>query len=339
MRLIGADTSYSSLQIAGGAIETLAYKDIGGPELVAVYERDFAARDVWAQGLMREVGRVHRCAEMIPTAELKRTPFYGDFLRPHYNLLYALGSMVPVGTDSMAMIGLHRVATRDYFSSHEQDQLQRLVPHIGRALHLHRRYRQWTEQGPLVAVLDRLRTAVVVVDDHQRIRFANAAALGLLSQADGIAAHNDRLVAADLKTSAALERALAVALGGAVPADCSLSVVIARRRQPRSLLASIFPLNFVDLLRGDQRAALVVLIEPSLRPGMSRTRAAMLFGLTDAESRLVDLLGQGVRLEVAADLLAISRNTARNHLAAIFRKTGINRQSELIALLMSLSAV
>jgi len=61
-----------------------------------------------------------------------------------------------------------------------------------------------------------------------------------------------------------------------------------------------------------------------------------LYGLTPAEVRLVGILRRGISLQDAADMLTLSRNTARNQLQSVFDKTGARRQSELVFLLSGL---
>jgi DNA-binding CsgD family transcriptional regulator len=60
---------------------------------------------------------------------------------------------------------------------------------------------------------------------------------------------------------------------------------------------------------------------------------ARTFALSVAETRIAERIAAGVSLEKAAEDLGISRETARNHLKAVFAKTGTHRQSELVALL------
>ncbi|MGU4703690.1 helix-turn-helix transcriptional regulator, partial [Burkholderia cepacia] len=60
-----------------------------------------------------------------------------------------------------------------------------------------------------------------------------------------------------------------------------------------------------------------------------------LFDLTPAETALALALVNGQTLEEAADELAISKNTARSHLRAIFSKTGVTRQATLVRLLLN----
>nr|QQZ50235.1 hypothetical protein JKL49_00325 [Phenylobacterium glaciei] len=63
------------------------------------------------------------------------------------------------------------------------------------------------------------------------------------------------------------------------------------------------------------------------------------FGLTAAETRLAARLKDGLSLKEAADDMAVSLNTVRNQLRAIFEKMGLNRQSELVRALTQLGAL
>ena len=62
------------------------------------------------------------------------------------------------------------------------------------------------------------------------------------------------------------------------------------------------------------------------------------FGLTVAESRLACLVVLGLSLRDASSILRVSDNTVRTQLKAVFRKTGVARQGELIALALGTRA-
>jgi DNA-binding CsgD family transcriptional regulator len=66
---------------------------------------------------------------------------------------------------------------------------------------------------------------------------------------------------------------------------------------------------------------------------------AGLFDLSPAEARLAISLASGTPLKSAADASDIKFSTARSYLEQIFRKTGTNQQSQLVALLKSASVV
>jgi DNA-binding CsgD family transcriptional regulator len=64
-----------------------------------------------------------------------------------------------------------------------------------------------------------------------------------------------------------------------------------------------------------------------------------LFDLSPAEARLAISLASGTPLKIAAEASDIKFSTARSYLEQIFRKTGTNQQSQLVALLKSASVI
>ena len=58
------------------------------------------------------------------------------------------------------------------------------------------------------------------------------------------------------------------------------------------------------------------------------------YGCTAQESALADALAHGSTLAQTAVSLGISVHTARTHLKRVFRKTGTNRQAELVRLIL-----
>ncbi len=83
-------------------------------------------------------------------------------------------------------------------------------------------------------------------------------------------------------------------------------------------------------------AALLVVTDLNARPPPPDGLIREAFGLTPAEARLSATLGAGEDLHRAADIHSIAYATARQHLKAIFSKTDVRRQSELVALLAQL---
>jgi DNA-binding CsgD family transcriptional regulator len=62
-----------------------------------------------------------------------------------------------------------------------------------------------------------------------------------------------------------------------------------------------------------------------------------LFGLTNAEIKLVLRIAAGVSVADAADALGVTRTTARNQLAVAMAKVGVHRQGELVAAVAGLA--
>lgn len=63
--------------------------------------------------------------------------------------------------------------------------------------------------------------------------------------------------------------------------------------------------------------------------------ARMVFGLSEAQSRLCAAIAAGQNLTTAAENLGISLNTARTHLSRVYDKTGVHSQTALVRILLS----
>lgn len=68
-------------------------------------------------------------------------------------------------------------------------------------------------------------------------------------------------------------------------------------------------------------------------PAPSEAQLRTLLDLTAAEARLAQLLSAGDTLDEVSQKLGIKLTTARSQLAVIFSKTGIRRQTKLVAIL------
>ena len=85
------------------------------------------------------------------------------------------------------------------------------------------------------------------------------------------------------------------------------------------------------------RARLLILIRDlSARPLAKAEQLRRGFGLTPGEALLAAALSNGTSLQDTADELGIGNETARTHLKGVFAKTGVNRQTALIALIARL---
>lgn len=85
------------------------------------------------------------------------------------------------------------------------------------------------------------------------------------------------------------------------------------------------------------RSAGICLIDVLNQPMASDgANLAHVLGLTKAEAELAAVLANGMSLREAAEIRAISYETARKHLSSIFVKTGTRGQADLVALITHL---
>ena len=80
--------------------------------------------------------------------------------------------------------------------------------------------------------------------------------------------------------------------------------------------------------------ALVFILDPELPVQTAESELRQLYGITSTEARLANLLMEGRTLDECCDLLKIRRSTGRTHLQHLFEKVGVQRQTELVSVLL-----
>ena len=83
----------------------------------------------------------------------------------------------------------------------------------------------------------------------------------------------------------------------------------------------------------------MILIDLERKDAPPEDSLRSIFKLTVAEMKLASRLAAGETVEQASEQLGIAKETARNQLKAVFRKTDVRRQSELVALFNKLTRV
>lgn len=185
---------------------------------------------------------------------------------------------------------------------------------------------RWAEEA-----LNHLTVGVVLLAGDGHIAFANRTAEQLLQRGEGIRVRGGKLVANHPAQGARLSSLIARAAAGAAQA---LRLDRGAGRRPLHLLVASLPIKPES---GQPAAAepaiMAVVIDPEATGAPSTAMLQSLYGLTRSEACLARRLVMGERLEDYADHAGISMNTARTHLKAVFAKTDIDRQADLVRVL------
>lgn len=303
------------------------------------YTDYYAARNPWlGYAPVYETGRVHIGHSIIPGWELVRTEFYCDYLRPQDCYHRLCGVPLRLGQETI-FLSIMRAPGQQEFDARDLADLQRLLPHLGRALHLrHHLLRRCALHGAVRDLLDALPVAVWIVDRDGRLVTVNAAADALLAAGVGLLLVGGRLAAAGVSDGAALRREVHAA-AAAPSAGGGVAGRVALQREPgrQPLLLHVAPLGSRAEAGGQlaQPERLVAIISVGLGAdeGEAVADLAAIFGLTQAESRLCRHLLSGADLAAAAARLGVSRNTVRTQLRQVFAKTGAHSQAALMRLI------
>ena len=193
----------------------------------------------------------------------------------------------------------------------------------------------------MAGLLENTRCGVIQLDPRGRIVALNARALDLLHKRRGLTAARGRLRALIPTENANLQRIVAGAVARFATPGTSASMVVTRRGDlPPRLVLHVNPVGEGrPELRASRVAAIVLVVEPESRTTADPELVAGALGLTAAESRVAIMLAEGCTLREIAAATGRSTGTVRWHLRQIFDKNRISRQSELVQLVRSLSAI
>jgi PAS domain S-box-containing protein len=188
------------------------------------------------------------------------------------------------------------------------------------------------ERARFTAALDMLRCAVMLVDARGCILYMNRSAENILNEGSSIRVWDNTVKA--VRPAAGQELSAALALAGRTGlVEPNGWTVRLSKEDSLPVLAHIMPLTptaFNDELGPQPTAAIFISASEDIRNNSELI--ASMFELTPAEMRLLSCLLSGRDRSEASAELRISAATVKTQLSAIFRKTGVNRQSELILL-------
>jgi len=254
------------------------------------------------------------------------------------NIRYSAAVRLAEGNNMLSLIALFRAPRQQPFSHEERYWLDRVTPHIQRASKLHLRLDSLrTSAAAGWQAMSTLDYPILVVDEQARIQFTNLAADAMLRAPRApMQVRQGQLRGA---TPASHER-LMVAVRLATAAHARQGKVLAIQRElgsPAYQVAVLPAANACEFeLPSDRPMALIVLGAPGQGRSVDAELLRQLFGLSDAEARIVAGLAEGLTLKQMADQAQVGIATVRTQLQMAFGKTNTHRQTELVQLVSAL---
>jgi DNA-binding CsgD family transcriptional regulator/PAS domain-containing protein len=297
------------------------------------YEAYYHQKDLWAIAMSKSAaGRAMLGTDILGEAEYLNSEIFNDFAK-RIEMFWFVGSVVVLEKQFMGAIGIHRPHRARAFEADDKHQLDRLLPHLSRAMLLQRRLQGLTQDNRIALdALEKLSVGMIAVDAQATVLFANPTAERLLRAGLGLTCRLGCLGASDPTKDGELRHLIRQAGLAALGRSSETGGVLALPRpegRPLSLL--VCPLRPHALTPGASvPAALLIFSDPDAGPSTSTQALIEVYGLTPAEARLMAALVDGERLEDYADRQGISINTARTQSKQIFAKTGHGRQADLI---------
>jgi DNA-binding CsgD family transcriptional regulator len=279
---------------------------------------------------------------VITEPEKDRHPYY-DWHGRHSDTRFRLVGQVRPAPAVQAGVALHRTRRVGRYEVDDIERFSVLNGHLERALSIGFRLGSLGAiQKSAMELLDRNPAAVLLLDGHQRVVYANRSVDALRSNRDGIRVSGNEIVLLRKQDQDRLQGLIAHVLSEVTaPGKGPGGVMRVQRpsgKRPYAILVAPVSRQY-PMLAVLRPAVCVVVTDPEGQRPLPAARIQSAFGLTEAEARLASILAGGVELRSAAEQLKITYGTARARLAEIFQKTETRRQGELINLLLSTLAI
>ncbi|UJJ31540.1 helix-turn-helix transcriptional regulator [Halopseudomonas maritima] len=277
--------------------------------------------------------------DVMSQSEWEANAYYTDYAKNN-DVYHILGADITTPEDGLLRIRITRSHNQPAFNPSDKAMCNRLLPHLRRSLHVHNLLGRSESLGSVYAeAINRLSVATLVLDETGCVLQLNDVARQMLAQADGIKLVGTRLEASYPSDNRELHKLIRDTLeqqSGELPGEGREALSIARPSGEVSLGVVVEALPVSDWAEGKGRPTVIMYIRDSVGRSQADNRVTKeLFNFTPAETALALELANGLSLEEAAENLGIMRNTARAHLRAIFSKTGVRRQAELVRVMLN----
>lgn len=320
---------------ASGAIANFHGVD---PAFMDLFAQHYSQCNVWLEDATKHVaGTVVHSSALYPDAQLSRTEWHADWLRPQ-NLFYSSAAIVEKRDDRSFNVTAVRSKSAGEYTPEEMQVLHTLMPHLQTAFALHRRlHRAEALAQASVAVLDGMPMGVVLLGEHAQVLHANTRAHAMAGKTRLFRLGAGQVLQAvgpadDKELQAAMRRCVGTGLSGHGAAGGALQL---RGLDGMRLQLLVTPLPRPACPFGEQTAAAVFISDPDVTIQSLVGVLRNLYGMTLAEARLAQSLVNGMTLQEHADGLGLSVHTARTQFKSAAQKVGVGRQADFVRAILT----
>ena len=310
------------------------------PHTYKPYGEYYAPRDPrWSHIAVHPVGEAYTDFAAVPDSVFHRTEIYADFFRP--NGIGKCCGVVLIRDPNRLCVVTTNLPTGPDFTTVQIATMQRLAPHMARALRVQRQLAQASaDASNAYRLLDYVPTAAFTLTRKARLLHMNQAGADLLfNRTDALRLTASGTISpvehADQTTFLrALSQTLAAQNGKPPPP-------IFRLEAPGGPLAVMMaPSRPRPLFAGQAEAASVFIADPHRPNRIDPMLLAEEYDLTPAEARVVAALADGLAVEQIAETGGLSRHTVYTQIKRVLAKTGAVSQAQLVgSVLRSLAAL
>ena len=319
--------------------------DDGPGSTITLYENPEALRDFqssrYKDSPFAELpeGKVFCLSDRVTQGELKKLDHYKYFMKV-YNVTDVMGFDI-CDTDSDNHIRLRlrvvRLGDEPKFTESDRQRLASIIPLMKKALTIYSRIEmRGFSQAIYQELLASMDIASFILGSNFEVMAKNYLAEQVVKNKDGFFIEHQKLSCINPADQKKLTE-ICHSIVNVKPDDDSAflpeNFTLSRAQPETKWSALIRPINNQGFGVTETTPELLLLIRDFNRRQIPSPALLIdVFGVTPAEARLILKLMEGLSLTAAAQTLGISRNTARTQLSAVFSKTQLNSQTQLVKL-------
>jgi DNA-binding CsgD family transcriptional regulator/PAS domain-containing protein len=316
-------------------LQTFSYNR--SDEFNQVYDDYYVHIDPWVKEYVLPGKTVFKCSQQHqPDRELEKSEMYCDFLAPQ-NVYYALYGYIQVDPQNSYSLTMQRSKKHHAFDEVYLDQIQRLAPHLVRAMLISQKTASVSFENHLLKdALDQINSPLLLVDRNGVILFINKMAEKLIVNRNDLSIRKNSISLLDPDAQAELRSLIFHAcdfrtggIGGGMQVGSGFGA--------SNLKLLVSPINPVVVNNGGagDSYALIVLSDDSANAEFSVELLQQLYGFTAAQAKLARALCRGMSIADYAEKYSLSRNTLKTQLRACYHKTSTKRLHQMIRLISS----
>ena len=264
-------------------------------------------------------------------------PFYNEFFRPA-GMVETLAGNLYFDQGNLSLIAVMRGEDRKPFDDDDIAHLERLMPHITRALQLRRAFfRVDAKSLGLQATVDRMRAGVVLLDDAGSALFINTAMKAVAQRGDGFSLdRSGRPLPANIEARRRFDTLLEDVTGGGSGGILTVQRMSGARDYVVLIAPSPSSSAQSDWEREGPVGAIVLVHDPEAEAADMADMLEQGLSLPKGAARLVAALAADDDLKSFAEREGVTIHTARFHLRTALARTGARTQAELVRLAVRL---
>ncbi|TQV79679.1 helix-turn-helix transcriptional regulator [Denitrobaculum tricleocarpae] len=302
--------------------------------LVRQYSEPGAPANAWFRDerFFRNTDTVVSGEEILPFEQLRDSRFYRDWLQPA-GVHHCAWGVLARKDKRLICAGFGRPQAEGPFEAGDLALIEQVMPHFRRIIQVHELLGTSNfSQQILMEMLGALSVGVALLDGHGRVMEANAMAVSWLSKEQNDSHRKNGSAVTLDRFKPSLQAFLKSAGNGAEGRKMS----VMRSEGPEPVTLILIPLCRESVIDEENGAGSILIIsDPEYRCRIREDQLVKFYEFTPTEAKLARLLSNGYRLDEAAESMGIKYQTVRTHLKRIFSKTGIDRQSELVRLILT----